>query len=438
METRKLRVVLLGGASITWLPVFARDMAQAREMEGGTLVLMDTDAKGLATMAQFARKAFADAGRAIGVETTTDLKDSLRGADFVINSVLVGGHATWKKELDLILKYGLSHPKGMSVGPGGLIMGVKQIQFVVDVAHMMEEVCPRAWLLNFSNPMQALTLALQRHTKIKTLGLCHGFRHTIRLWANRLGIPEQELYFEAGGVNHFEFVLKLEHNGKDMFPTLLKSFEDSEKATGYTGESVTKECYKLFGAWPTNFDIHVIEYLPWFIRKGVDMKQFHLEQNSIDNRMKDRDKRWGEINEYLTGKKTLKETVPDKHSEHLDKIIDGIASNTPTVFYVNVTNRGYIRNLSDDVCVEVPVVLGHDGYIGCSIGNLPPGAAELSAVHGAVQNWVVEAAMTGSRAACVKALSLDPMCYSLSLEERTRLVDELIDMNRAYLPRFFS
>ena len=314
----------------------------------------------------------------------------------------------------------------------------KQIQFVTDVARIMEEVCPNAWLLNFSNPMQALTLALERYTKIKTLGLCHGFRHTIRLWANRLGIPESEMSFVAGGVNHFEFVLRLTQNGKDLFPALVKSFEESERTTGYTGESMTKEIYKLFGAWPTNFDIHVSEYLPWFIRKGVDVKQFHLEQNSVDNRLKDRDKRWGEINEYLEGKKSLKETVPDKHSEHLDKIIDGIASNTPTVFYVNVTNRGYIRNLPDSICVEVPVVLSRDGYIGCCIGELPLGAAELTAPHGAVQNFVVEAAMTGSREMCVKALSIDPMCYSLTLDERKRLVDELVDMNRVYLPRFFS
>jgi alpha-galactosidase len=170
----------------------------------------------------------------------------------------------------------------------------------------------------------------------------------------------------------------------------------------------------------------------------VDVTQFHLEQNSIDKRLADRDKRWGEINDYIAGKKTMKELVPDKHSEHLDQIIDGIASNTPTVFYVNVMNRGYIRNLGDDVCVEVPVVLDRDGYIGCCIGDLPTGAMELSAIHGAVQTYVVDAALTGSRESCVKALSLDPMCYSLSLKERTDLVNGLIDMNRQYLPRFFA
>jgi alpha-galactosidase len=438
MAQNHLRTVVLGGGSITWLPVFSRDICESKTMEGGTLVLMDTDEKALGTMAKLACKAFKDRGRTIDVETTIDMRTALKGADVVVNSVLVGGHAAWKKELDLILRYGIPHPKGMSIGPGGMIMGIKQIPFVVDVAQQMEELAPNGWLLNFSNPMQALMQAVQRHSRTRSVGLCHGFRHTIRLWANRLGIPESELSYTAGGVNHFEMVTRLTHNGRDVFPDLVASFEESERTTGYTGESTTKEFYKLFGAWPTNFDIHVIEFLPWYIRTGVDLRTFHLEQNSIDNRLKDRDKRVGEINDFIAGTKTMKELVPDKHSEHLDQIIDGIAGNVPTVFYVNVMNKGYIRNLSDDVCVEVPVVLDRDGYIGCCIGNLPTGAMELSAIHGAVQRYVVDAAMTGSRDLCVKALSLDPMCFSLTLAERTDLVNGLIDMNRQYLPRFFS
>jgi alpha-galactosidase len=438
MQTKHLRTVVLGGGSITWLPVFTRDLCDSKQMEGGTLVIQDLDEKALATMATLARKAFADRGKSITVETTTELKKALEGADFVVNSVLVGGHAGWKKELDLILQYGIPHPKGMSIGPGGMIMGLKQTPYIVEVAKLMEELAPTGWLLNFSNPMQVLTQAVQRSSTTRTIGLCHGFRHTIRLWANRLGIPESELSYTAGGVNHFEMVTRLTHNGRNLFPDLVKSFEESEKTTGYTGESTTKEFYKLFGAWPTNFDIHVIEFLPWYIRKGVDLKQFNLEQNSIDKRLGDRDKRWGEINDFIAGKKTMKELVPDKHSEHLDQIIDGIAGNTPTVFYVNVMNKGYIRNLSDDVCVEVPVVLDRDGYIGCCVGDLPPGAMELSATHGAVQKYVVDAALSGNRDLCVKALSLDPLCYSLTLKERTDLVNGLIDMNRQFLPRFFA
>jgi alpha-galactosidase len=438
MNIGHLRTVVLGGASITWLPVFARDLCESRQMEGGTLVLMDADEKALAAMAPLARKAFADRGRGISVETTTNLRSALRAADFVVNSVLVGGHAAWKKELEIIRGHGIPHPKGMSIGPGGMIMGIKQIPFVVEVARQMEELAPQGWLLNFSNPMQALTQAVQRHAKkTRAIGLCHGFRHTIRFWANRLGIPETELCYTAGGVNHFEFVTRLTHDGRDLFPDLLKSFEESERATGYTGESTTREFYELFGAWPTNFDIHVIEYLPWYIRKGVDLGQFHLEQNDVEKRMADRGKRLAEVDEFIAGKRTMKELVPDKHSEHLDRIIDGVASNTPTVLYANVMNRGFIRNLSDDVCVEVPVVLDRDGYMGCCIGELPPGAAELSALHGAVQRYVVDAAMTGSRELCVRALSLDPMCFSLPLDERRQLVDELVDMNREYLPRFF-
>lgn len=431
------RIVFLGGGSITWTLVFTRDLCESQSFDGGTLVLMDIDKKANDAMKAFCEKAFAEKGKKVTIETTTDLYGSLDGADIVVNSVLVGGHVTWKQELDIIERYGLQHPKGMSVGPGGMIMGLKQTQFIVKIAQEMEKRCPNAWLFNFSNPMQVLTLGYQRYSKIKSIGLCHGLRHSIRLWSNRLGIPLDEIHFKAGGVNHFEFVTELTHKGRNLFPDLLASFKASEAKGEYTGEHLTLEMFELFGAWPCNFDIHTIEYMPWFIRKGVDVKQFHQEQNSIDNRLKDRDKRWGELQDFMNGKKTLKELVPDKHSEHLHDLVDAVVLNRAYVFYANIMNNGCIRNLPDSCVVEVPVVIDQGGWMGCNVGPLPQGVAEISALHAAVQDAVVEAAMTGSRDLCVKALSMDPMCFSLSLDERRKLVDELLNVNKAYLEKFF-
>ncbi len=436
-KNKPLKTVIVGGASITWLPVFLKDLCKSKAMEGGTVVLNDIDTEMLNTMKTFSEAVVAEKGCKITIETETDLEKTLIGADYVICTVLVGGHAVWKDEMNLILKYGIKHPKGMSIGPGGMIMGLKQIPFILGLAKRMEKLCPDAWLLNFSNPMQLITLAVQRYSSIKCIGLCHGLDGTIAKIAEWLEVPVKELSFTAGGVNHFEFVTRLEKDGVDMFPALIGKLEEIDRTTGDYGDRATMEAYKLFGAFPTNHDIHVLEFLPYQIVRS-ELEKFRLTHNYIENRMADRGSRWEKLHDYINGKRPLSEIVKEKVTEKLAEIIDSIATNTPYVLYANVTNKGYIRNLGDYFCVGVPVVLNRDGYEGCCIGNLPVGAAALSGVHGAVQDYIVEACMSGSRKLCLSALSLDPMCYSLTSEQRMDLINELIDMNQQYLPAFFE
>jgi alpha-galactosidase len=435
---RPLKIAIVGGGSISWGPVFLKDLCTSAAARGGLLCLYDLDARSLEGIARFAKKLFADRGQEMQVLATTDYDTALEGADYVVNTVLVGSQGVWKKELDLIRTYGIEHPKGMSVGPGGMMMGLKQIPFVLDLAERMTRLCPDAWLLNFANPMQLNILAIQRFfPRLKSIGLCHGLDHTIEKIAGRLGIPMADISWTAGGVNHFEAIVRMEYEGKDLFPRFIEKLEADGKLE-YTGEDITLEFYRIFGVWPSNHDIHVIEFLPHYIRKGARLEDWKQSYNDVDARIADKANQWRKAEEFIAGALPLSDIVKEKISEKLGEIVDATTFNRPYHLYANVTNRGYIANLSTNIAVGVPVVIDQGGWQGVRIGELPQGVAALHNLHGAVQDLVLRGAVEGSRRALLEALTLDPMCYTLTVGERTRLIDELLQIDRAMLPRFFS
>jgi alpha-galactosidase len=436
--SQNIRTVIIGGASVTWMAIFMKDLVACASMEGGTIVLQDLSLPGLEKMKRFSEKLVSERGKSIRIEIEQDLERAITGADFVINTVLVGSHDAWLKEQNIIKAHGLQHPKGMSVGPGGMMMGIKQIPFVLDLARRMEKLAPDAWLFNFANPMQLLMLAVQRFVpNVKTIGICHGVKGTLEIIAKRVGIPEQELSYVAGGINHFEIIKSITHDGRDVFPLYLEKLAEIDAKDGYCGEWIPREMYQLFGGYPSNHDIHVIEFLPHYIHKGTDVQEFHQIFNAIEGRMKSRSERWAKFDAYIAGASTF-EDLQAEGTEYLDHMIDAVVKNEPYMLYGQVTNRGYIPNLPDDVAIGVPVLLSRDHYIGTCIGPLPRGLAEFSAIHGAVQNFMVEAAMTGDRQKLLAGLSLDPMCYTLTLAERKSLIDELLEASKEYLPLFFE
>ena len=434
----KLKVAIIGGGSIGWSPVFLKDLCRSQAARGGTLYLYDLSLPSLQGIERFAKKLFADRGMEMDVVITTDYDEALQDADYVVNTVLVGSQGVWKKELDLIKSYGILHPKGMSVGPGGMMMGLKQIPFVLDLCERMTRLCPKAWLLNFANPMQLNVLAIQRYFPgIKSIGLCHGLDHTIEKIAGRLGIPTEEISWTAGGVNHFESVIRMEYQGEDLFPRFIEKLE-ADAALEYTGEAITLELYRIFGVWPSNHDIHVIEFVPYYITKGSRLEDWKQSYNEVDGRIADKLSQWEKAERFIQGEIPLSDIVKERITEKLGDIIDATTYNRPMNLYANVTNRGYIRNLSDDIVVGVPVVVDQGGWQGVCIGELPRGIAALHNLHGAVQNLVLQGAVEGDRRALLEALSLDPMCYTLTVEERRRLIDELLQLDRPLLPRFFA
>lgn len=438
MLNGQVKTSIIGGASITWMPTFVNDLSNCESMYKGEICLYDIDKENLEIIRRFSEKLLQEKGKEIRLTLAETLEDALQGADFVVCTVLIGSHDVWKDEMNIIHQYGIEHPKGMSVGPGGLAMALKQIPWIVSLAKRMEEICPDAWLLNLSNPMQAVSLAVERYSTVKYLGLCHGVTNTISRMMAMIGEDEKKVNYTLGGVNHFEIITKIEKDGEDLLEKVAQAYERKQREQGHSGEMITAEVYRLFDGYPCNEDIHVIEFLPHYIQKGRHLETYELTHNFIENRIKGRDARWQEIQDYIEGRKERQEVVEEHSSEKLAEIIDAVCDNKPAYMYVNVTNKGYISNLPQSMCVEVPVVIHRNGYEGVCIGEMPKALAALSAVHGAVQDLTVDAAMHGDRHAALQALSLDPMCYTLTLEERKSLLDELIDNSAAYMHKGFG
>lgn len=438
MLNGQVKTSIIGGASITWMPTFINDLSNCTSMEDGEICLYDIDKGNLEVIHRFGEKLMCEKKKNIRFTLADTLEEALKGADFVVCTVLIGTHEVWKDEMNIIRSYGIEHPKGMSVGPGGLAMALKQIPWIVALAKRMEEICPDAWLLNLSNPMQAISLAVERYSSVKYLGLCHGVTNTISRMMALIGEDEDKVNYTLGGVNHFEIITKIEKDGEDLLERVARKYEEIQREKGHSGELITTEVYRLFDGYPCNEDIHVIEFLPHYIQKGRHLETFELTHNFIENRIKGRDNRWQEIRDYVDGKKERKEVVEEHSSEKLAEIIDAVCNNKPAYMYANVTNRGYICNLSQTMCVEVPVIIHRNGYEGVCIGEMPKALAALSGIHGAVQDLTVDAAMTGDRHAALQALSLDPMCYTLTLEERTDLLEDLLANSCAYMHENFG
>jgi alpha-galactosidase len=284
--------------------------------------------------------------------------------------------------------------------------------------------------------MQCITLAAQKYSKTKTIGLCHGVTHSILKYCEWLGIDRKEVSVRCGGVNHFELVMEFVKDGKDLLPELIAKMDTLEIDGSEFGDLITKEMYKIFGALPTNHDIHSIEFYPHFLKRNTKLENYRLKQNNVAVRMSDGKKRWEKAYAYTKGEIPLDDIIKEHETEMLDSIIHTIVTNEPMVLDANITNNGCIRNLPDDVCVGVPVVLGRDGYKGVNVGEIPLGLDAMQYLHATIQKFIVDAAMTGNKQSIVKALTLDPMCYDLSYSERNNLIDDLLEIAKDYLPAF--
>lgn len=436
-----MKISFIGGGSITWMPTFLNDLSMCKEMENGVITLYDIHGEHRGLIQRFGEKLMVEKGVNIRLEEVKTLKEALTDSQFVVSTVMIGGHDAWKDDINTILSFGIQHPKGMSVGPGGLFQGLKQIPYIVHLAKEMEKYCPDAWLLNFSNPMQTITLAVQMYSNIKCIGLCHGVTHTMSFIAKMLGMNENELTFTIGGANHCEFITSVIGNGQDQLPVLLEKIKEYKNTHPLiweqSGEIVTSEIYHLFGAFPCNSDIHAIEFFPYYIQKNSQLEDYGLKHNYIENRIEYRNQRWEKIKQYLDHEIKREEIVDSASTEKLTDMIESITANKPLYLYANVKNNGAITNVNPDMCVEIPIVLRRDGYESCQIGKLPTAAACITNIHGAVQELTVEAAMTGSYQACLQAISLDPMCYTLSLAERTQLIDVLLADNKEWVSENF-
>ncbi len=367
-----------------------------------------------------------------------DRREALRDADFVINAIQVGGYKpSTVIDFEIPKKYGLQQTIGDTMGIGGIFRTLRTLPVMLEFAKEMEELCPNAWLLNYTNPMAMLTMGVLKATNIKTVGLCHSVQVCVPELFEHLGIAEEydlnDFQWKIAGINHMAFLLEITKNGEDFYPTIRKL---AEEKTNPHKDSVRFELMKRFGYYITESSEHNAEYHPYFIKSkypelidelGIPLDEYlrRCEQQISD---------WEAMRDEIVNNGDLTHI---RSREYASYIMDSIVTGTPSVIAGNVLNKGLITNLPEDVCVEVPCLVDKNGVQPTYVGELPTQLAALNRTNINVQELTVEAALTLEKSKIYQAAYLDPHLSSeLSLEDIKNLVDDLIEAHGDYLPTY--
>ena len=372
------------------------------------------------------------------IQSFSDRKEALKDANFVINAIQVGGYKpSTVIDFGIPKKYGLQQTIGDTTGIGGIFRGLRTLPVMFDIAKEMEEVCPDAWLLNYTNPMAILTMGMLKATKIKTVGLCHSVQVCVPELFEHLGIKDQynldEFQWKIAGINHMAWLLEINRNGKDFYPEIRRLA--SEIANPHK-DSVRFELMKHFGYYITESSEHNAEYHPYFIKKNYPelIEQLQIPIDEYLRRCVDQIAGWETQRDEIVNDGSLEHT---RSREYASYIMDAITTGTPTMIAGNVLNKGLITNLPEDCCVEVPCLVDKNGVQPTYVGKLPTQLAALNRTNINVQELTVEAAMTLEKDKIYQAALMDPHASSeLSISEIKAMVDELIAAHGDYLPAY--
>ena len=372
------------------------------------------------------------------IQSFSDRKEALKDANFVINAIQVGGYKpSTVIDFEIPKKYGLQQTIGDTTGIGGIFRGLRTLPVMFDIAKDMEEVCPDAWLLNYTNPMAILTMGMLKATKIKTVGLCHSVQVCVPELFEHLGIKDQynldEFQWKIAGINHMAWLLEINRNGKDFYPEIRRLA--SEIANPHK-DSVRFELMKHFGYYITESSEHNAEYHPYFIKKNYPelIEQLQIPIDEYLRRCVDQIAGWETQRDEIVNDGSLEHT---RSREYASYIMDAITTGTPTMIAGNVLNKGLITNLPEDCCVEVPCLVDKNGVQPTYVGKLPTQLAALNRTNINVQELTVEAAMTLEKDKIYQAALMDPHASSeLSISEIKVMVDELIAAHGDYLPAY--
>ncbi|MDQ3812807.1 MAG: alpha-galactosidase, partial [Armatimonadota bacterium] len=362
-----IKVAMIGAGSVVFSKNLTGDILSYPEFKNATFSYMDIDQDRLEVGANLCRKVAKTLGAEPKIEATLDRRKALEGADFVINMVQIGGFDSTLVDFEIPRKYGLHFTIADTTGPGGFFRALRTFPMLSGLCRDMEEVCPNATLLNYSNPMDMNMQTVCRTSSIKAVGLCHSVQGTFNQLMRYIGENPDEVAFICAGINHMAFYLKIEKNGVDLYPRLFEAMNDPKI---YKTNKVRFELMKRLGYFVTESSEHNAEYCPYFIPHGPEMIEKY--DVPIDEYLRRCD---GIVDEFERMKTFSKSDEPmqfRKSHEYGSTIIHSIVTGQPSVVYGNLPNRGVIDNLPKDAIVEVPTLVDRAGLQPTKIGALPP------------------------------------------------------------------
>ena len=363
-------------------------------------------------------------------------KDALRGADFVVNAIQVGLYDPCTIiDFEVPKKYGLRQTIADTLGIGGIMRGLRTIPVLQDFANDMEEVCPDAWFLNYTNPMAILTGYMQRYTKIKTIGLCHSVQSCSKDLLKSLGMEDKlegrkEL---IAGINHMGWLLEIQDkDGNDLYPEIRRRAAE-KNANEKHSDMVRFEYIKNFGYYCTESSEHNAEYNCFYIKSKYPelIERYNIPLDEYPRRCVNQIKGWNEEKERILADGKI---THERSGEYASYIMEAIVTGNPYKIGGNVLNTGLIDNLPADACVEVPCLIDGRGCNPCHVGKLPVQLAAMNMTNINAQLLTINAAVTKKREDIYMAAMLEPhTAAELSIDEIKAMVDELIEAHGEYM-----
>jgi len=423
-------ITFLGAGSVVFTRELLGDILGFPELTGVRIVLHDIDAERLDTAEALARSIADQLGVRPEVVVSADRRRALEGADFVVNSIQVGMHEATVRDLEIPASYGLRQTIADTIGIGGIFRGLRTFPVLEGIARDMLEICPDAWLLNYTNPMamNVAYLAAVAPT-LKAVGLCHSVYWTVRGLCEVIDVPFDEVSYSSAGVNHQAWVLRWERDGQSLYPLLdARIAADPELR-----RRVRVDMYRRLGFYPTETSEHSSEYVPWYLHHDAEVERLRIAVGAYIGISEDN------LAEYASTRAALQAGEPleiDRDStEYAPQVIHSIVTGTKRTIFGNVPNTGLITNLPQDFAVEVPCAVDELGVHPTYVGALPPALAALNRAFVAPGQLAVQAALTGDPRLVRNAAMLDPnTAATLTVDQIWALCNELTAAHGDLLP----
>lgn len=437
------KIAFIGAGSIGFTRTLLRDLLAVQELRDIEIAFTDINAKNLDMVYQLCQRDIKENGLKIKITKTTNRREALKNAKYIICTVRIGGLEAFTTDIDIPLKYGVDQCVGDTLCAGGLMYAQRGIAAMLDFCKDIREVAaPKALLLNYANPMAMMTWACNVYGGVDTVGLCHGVQHGHTQIATVLGLKPEEVDYVCAGINHQTWYTRVEHKGKDLTGKLLAAFE---KHPGFSkNEKVRIDMLRRFGYYSTESNGHLSEYLPWYRKRPSDTPNWICLDSWIN----------GETGGYLRicteGRSWFETDFPNwmkgdawpydpakRSNEHGSFIIEALETGRIYRGHFNRVNDGTITNLPEDAIIEAPGYVDRLGIHMTKVGDLPLGCAAVCNSSVQVQRLGVLGAVTGNIDYLRQAMLLDPLVGAVcNPPEVWQMTDELLVAQAKWLPQY--
>ncbi len=438
------KITFIGAGSIGFTRKLVQDLLGVPEFKDIRIAFTDINERNLEMVTQLCQRDIDANGLDIRIESTMDRREAIRDARYVLSVVRVGGLEAFQQDVDIPLKYGVDQCVGDTLCAGGLMYAQRGIPVILDFCKDIAEVAePGAMLLNYANPMAMMTWAANKYGHgVRTIGLCHGVQNGHRLIADAFDLPQKEIDIICAGINHQTWYLKIGHKGRDLTGELLKTLE--EHPVYSEEEKVRIDVLKRFGAFSTESNGHLSEYLAWYRKRPGEIndwislnKWIHGESGGY-LRVCTEGRSWFETDFPNWLEEAPNQFGPDKRGhEHGSYIIEGLETGRVYRGHFNLPNNGIIANLPDDCIIEAPGYVDRNGISMPTVGELPLGCAAICQQSVDVQRMGVEAAVKGDYTLLRQAMLLDPLVGAVCTPpEVWQMTDEMLVATEEWLPQY--